>query len=298
MYEIKKPSHLGAQFRHIILDQLDDAISELTIVPSSDRKIHEARKRFKETRAVLRLFQTMADSHFVATNCALRDAGRAISALRDQEARSETLKLLEPSLASVLSTHQQNRLQAMLSVPLACTEEKKAIKHTLALIVPLRDELHEWKCSHGSWCDVAAGLKKNYRKNRRLLKNLDSDSNDENWHEWRKTVKNHWYHTKLLIRLWPGEMKARRDELKTLSNWLGDDHDLAMLTLWCHCNNTAIDEEILSVLLPTIHALHQNLRRQSLSLGTRLFAEKTHLYLKRMQSYWEIWEMEQHNAPG
>ena len=53
----------------------------------------------------------------------------------------------------------------------------------------------------------------------------------EDFHEWRKRVKYHWYHCRLLKNLYKPLMKARRDEAKHLADLLGDDHDLSMLDL-------------------------------------------------------------------
>src|SRR5262245_42998904 len=47
---------------------------------------HEARKRFKEIRAVLRLGRYGLDGDFDALNVAFRDAGRALASTREADA--------------------------------------------------------------------------------------------------------------------------------------------------------------------------------------------------------------------
>ncbi len=45
-------------------------------------------------------------------------------------------------------------------------------------------------------------------------------------HEWRKRVKDLWYHVTLLQDAWRPVMSALADEAHELSDRLGDEHDL------------------------------------------------------------------------
>ncbi len=55
------------------------------------------------------------------------------------------------------------------------------------------------------------------------------DPRPENYHDWRKRVKDHWYHVRLLESLWTEVLEAREASLKNLETWLGDDHNLVVL---------------------------------------------------------------------
>ena len=60
-------------------------------------------------------------------------------------------------------------------------------------------------------------------------------------HEWRKRVKDLWYHCLLLQDAWKPVMSALADEAHELSDRLGDDHDLAVLLEWAHVHGSALD---------------------------------------------------------
>lgn len=47
----------------------------------------------------------------------------------------------------------------------------------------------------------------------------------EDFHEWRKRAKYHWYARRLLREVWPATMDARRGEVRRLSGLLGAEHD-------------------------------------------------------------------------
>src|SRR3954465_9315173 len=69
-------------------DQLEAAAADLR-----ERDVHEARKRLKKTRALLRLTRpAMKPKAFRARNRALRDAGRELSGARDAEVMVETVE--------------------------------------------------------------------------------------------------------------------------------------------------------------------------------------------------------------
>ena len=48
------------------------------------------------------------------------------------------------------------------------------------------------------------------------------------FHEWRKAVKYHDYHVRLLAGVWPEQMTVLRASLDRLGDFLGTDHDLSV----------------------------------------------------------------------
>jgi CHAD domain-containing protein len=114
---------------------------------------------------------------------------------------------------------------------------------------------------------------------------------DDDFHEWRKRVKYHWYHVRLLQETSPAFMKARRTTMKQLSDCLGYDHDLAILKGFL--DNTA--EPILPAgeidhVVEQIQLRQRALRHDAWQLGEKLYIEKPKALVKRLGGYWAAWK--------
>src|SRR5262249_12296738 len=73
------------------------------------------------------------------------------------------------------------------------------------------------------------GFERTYRQARRTLAAAYEAPTPERFHEWRKNVKYHWYHTRLLTPLWERTVAGRVAAASTLGELLGLHHDLAVL---------------------------------------------------------------------
>jgi hypothetical protein len=142
-------------------------------------------------------------------------------------------------------------------------------------------------------------LQKTYGRGRKALAVAYAQPTPENFHEWRKRVKYHWYHSRMLERIWPDVMSGYGKSLKTLSSLLGDDHDLVVMreTL-LNDPDTFGGKRDLQVLLGLIERRQTELRTRAETLGQRVFAEKPKAMGQRLESYWEAWRSEvQRSAP-
>ena len=92
--------------------------------------------------------------------------------------------------------------------------------------------MDDWPLERESFDAVCEGLERTYRRGRRDLREARAEPSVEALHEWRKRVKELWYHHTLLRELWPPVMAATGDEAHALADRLGDDHDLAVLAGW------------------------------------------------------------------
>jgi CHAD domain-containing protein len=132
---------------------------------------------------------------------------------------------------------------------------------------------------------VAGGLRKSYRRARNRMEEAYEDPEMERFHEWRKRVKYHRYHSRLLRSAWVGPMKARRSELKTLSDLIGDEHDLAVFLKTMEAEEL-FDSATRESLEQIIMARRSELQRNGRPIGERLFAEEPDELVERIRAYW------------
>jgi hypothetical protein len=75
---------------------------------------------------------------------------------------------------------------------------------------------------------MISGIVRGYRRARKELACVHATPDDGLFHTWRRRVKDHWYHVRLLEGL-NGKAAMRVRNLKRLETWLGDDHNLVLL---------------------------------------------------------------------
>jgi CHAD domain-containing protein len=120
----------------------------------------------------------------------------------------------------------------------------------------------------------------------------------ENLHELRKRIKDHWYHVRLLEGIWSETMGAREKSLKALETWLGEDHNLFVLSerLIAEPAKYGTKRGLESV-LQSIRSWQTELRDRALPLAERVYEEKPFEFTRRMKHLWQIWKSEADSIP-
>jgi hypothetical protein len=86
-------------------------------------------------------------------------------------------------------------------------------------------------------------------------------------------------------------MAAREKSLKELETWLGDDHNLFVMRGLIVGEPAAFGEPVMvDALLDTIDNRQNELRRNSLSLGARLYDNKPKAFVRRIEHLWKEWQ--------
>src|SRR5882724_9194156 len=80
---------------------------------SLPERVHDARKRIKETRALIRLFRGSLGELFDEQNQHLRNAGRELAPYRDVTAVVEAIKALPPRASETVG---RNAMRALRSI--------------------------------------------------------------------------------------------------------------------------------------------------------------------------------------
>jgi CHAD domain-containing protein len=254
-----------------------DALERMARPQLGDEDVHAARKAIKKARSALRLLRpVLDDDDYRRQNAALRDAGQCLSPLRDARILLDTVHALadaEPALAphSAEIARLGRSVEASLSTARARLAPPEARQRCTGLIEAVRGPLGRQTLAEANAEATQVGLAKIYRKARKAFAQARAVNTAENLHEWRKQTK----HLRAaadalrpLARHGLGEKTA-----EDISDWLGDDHDLAVLRDLVR-DGEQVTADAARVLLGRIEARRAKLQRKAFAAGEKLFAKK------------------------
>jgi CHAD domain-containing protein len=279
--------------RKILLGQIDKALPPLQCDGVSDTRIHETRTELKKARATLRLLRKdLPKAQYRAENQCLRDAARPLSQARDTAVLQQTFK----SLLGATPHSSRDGCMARFSRDLTKdrTESRRALAgrnglaHARRLLRNARSRAAHWRLDRKGWAIIGAGLKKVYGQGRDALDAARNSSSDVSFHEWRKQAKYLRYQVALLQDVKPREMDALAKALHQLTDYLGDDHDLAVLRAKLTANGVAEDKNC-QLLCTKIQRQRAALREKALRLGGQIYKESAKRFQSRLHRYWRAW---------
>lgn len=291
-YTLQPNETVSDGVRRIVARKVDRAIDHVDD-DGMDRHetVHEVRKRCKEVRAAMRLVRGVLPT-YSEQNAHYRDAARRISDVRDAQAFVETWDDHVQPAAADADALDEGAMADVRSELVDRRESVAAEKDLDGRLEAVRNELVAGRetvdglpIATEGFDAVAGGVRKSYRRARDRMAEAYEDPSTERFHEWRKRVKYHRYHTRLLRSIWVGPMKARRSELKALSDWIGDEHDLAVFESTM-TEESRFDPETRETLASVIATRRAELRRRGRPLGERLFAESPDDLVDRWRQYW------------
>lgn len=287
-YRFQEDETLAAGMRRIVREQLEEAIRQLEGEPVSHKAIHQARKAFKKIRSLLRLMQSrIGEEHFHRENKALRHAGRKLGRARDAQVRAATLAaLLDGESTDAALEEMLREFQSEGDAAAADAAGSGAVQQTLHSLRAAVERIDGW--ADAEWSDARDGLARAYARGRRMMKQSRKDGSDEQLHDWRKRVKDLWYHTRLLRGLWPAVMKPLAAELHRLSGLLGDDHDLATLRGEILAQSERFGEKSVAEALMQIDRERARVQASMWRLGARIYAEKPKAFMRRIDAWRDV----------
>ena len=295
-YRLRRKEPAAAGIRRIAEGRADDALQQLREGADRDpaQTVHEARKDLKKLRSVLRLVRDdLGEAVYRSENVRFRDAGRKLSGARDAQVKLETLAALRerfgdrlPPDGMALFAHALEGERELLADP---GGEVLALDRAAGAIEAGRNAIAEWPLHADEWSLVGPGLKRSYRRGRNRYGDVRDGAEDEAVHEWRKRVKDLWYHLRLVRDTKKSVLGEAADEAHRLSDLLGDHHDLAVLRDDAVERRELFADGDLEKLLTSISERQEELAADALALGERVYAEKPKAFERRIRSYWKSW---------
>ena len=286
-YPLKMGKPLPREIARAARGRIDDALDELRGKSDStpEEAVHESRKDMKKLRALLRLVRDdLGKQTFARENTCFRDAARELAGTRDSDVMLETLGALE--LPDGVGWQLRKVIQADRDRN-GGDDREAAARRAVAMLKEARGRADDWPVERDSFDALAGGLKRTYRRGRRDFKAAREEPTVESLHEWRKRVKDLWYHHTLLKELWPPVMTAVGDQAHDLSDLLGDDHDLAVLADWVREHADAGP-----AFYEAVVRRRGELQAEAFTLGAVLYADKPSAFVKRLERLWNAKQAE------
>ena len=297
-YEFERPTRVAPQVRRIVVERLDNALEQLTGEPlRTDRAVavHTARKDIKKARSAMRLAKgSLTRDAFRAGNDRLRDAAHELAAIRESDAMAGALGKLveETNRMSDACAEAAREWSARLGPSQSPTDVTENAERAAAIIEGIKEDARLWALGYGAWEIIEPGIRRTYRNGRTGLGLAETDPSDENLHEWRKRVKDMWYSLRLLQRMWPEVLEVVAEEAHSVSELLGDHHDLGELALVIENGDSGLLGDVGAELLVHARAKQARLYLAAIVKGRRLYAERPRRYSERLGALWRSWESE------
>jgi len=294
-YRIRPARNAAKEVRKAALGRINKAIQALCVEPSERAEgVHQARKRFKELRALLRLVREPLGARFNVDNRRLRDAGRRLAESRDAAAMLESWDALARTDQPLFVSDAFRQIRLRLQQRAAPDGEVHTgfdveVTQVLGDLRALTRDVQHWKLPGKGFGLLAAGFRRTYADGVRDLARAQKADSDELLHEWRKRVKDHWYHCQLLSPCWPDALESRAEQLKQVADALGDDHDLAVMTELMQGEPELFGTpDTREAVQRCIEQRRAQLQQRALRLGRRLYAEPPKALAERVGAYWRI----------
>lgn len=288
--------------RRIAREQINKAVAEIddAKLPPAET-IHQVRKRCKKLRGLIRLVQPAFDA-YAQENARIRDAARLLSGARDDDVLIETFDALVAGEAAAEERGDLAGVRERLTARRDANRRRPDAGEPRAdeRLARFRDEMtaalarvEGWELSGKGFGAIAGGLEKTYRRGRRAFRAARADPSADNIHEWRKRVKYHGYHTRLLAPVWPQTMEAWAMEAGRLGDLLGDHHDLSVFAgVLAKDFAIAGNPDLLETLVRMARARQSELEVEVFGLGARLFADRPEALVKSWRGRWRAWRKE------
>ncbi|MEZ4771717.1 MAG: CHAD domain-containing protein [Bacteroidia bacterium] len=295
-FQLQQNESLQEGIKRILYEEIDFALMSLQAEENIHEGVHDARKSFKKIRSIARFVRDeIGDEKYTVENTWYRDAGRKLSALRDATAMIETLDKIRLQYPESISDKTYLSLEKTL---LKNQEEisylllvQRNIRQTVSfLLVEGRERVETLNLPKNSFRAIKKSICRVYTQGYDGLALSMDDPSDFNLHEWRKSVKHIWYHLLLIRNIWPGMMDAYAEELHTLSEMLGTDHDLAILNDSLENGSLNIDNEKAKLQIVNIIARYRHeIQMNIYTLASKIYRQRPNDFVSYLETYWNTW---------
>jgi CHAD domain-containing protein len=290
-FRLKTGEAVSSDIRRIVLQQLDRANSELTSIgdPESDQAIHDARRRVKKIRAIIRLVRPVLNKAHRA-DPELRRVSKMLAPVADGQGVIDTLSLLLKRYRRELPRKTAAAIRTDLidrSRQIDSKASKQGVLEKAQMTLRAeRRRVKHWRLRAEGFRALAPGLKDSVRRARLAMMTAWLHPTAQHHHTWRRHVKNHWFHVRLLSGRCGYRLQPYQRQLEALDGILGEYHNLVLLHEVLVSDSTLAQREVARC-LRIVQRYQSELRRQAQVLGIRIYSEKPRRFVRRVRELWD-----------
>jgi len=289
-FRLKLREPLPDGLKRVFREQVQSAL-ELCRHPAKQRgvTVHEVRKHLKKLRAAMRLtVGEVGKSQHAREDRCVREIGRLVSDLRDAQVRLQTLIQLRDETAKGPGENHFARIEELLSLERESFSAAFAgwQKQAIPKLERIGERLSKWPLAGITWKQICGTVGRTYKRGQRGLAKTIKKPQPENFHAWRKRVKDLWYQLRILQPLNRVVLEKIAADVEVLGELLGREHDFDFLL--ARLENEGSDEALRNELVQLqklIRKRGSKLRRDALELGRRFYAEPSKAFAKRISIF-------------
>jgi CHAD domain-containing protein len=275
------------QARRILRAQARNALKRLRGGRASDEDIHAARRNIKKARATLRLLrQLLSRRAYRRENRALRAAAQPLSMARDA-------KVLVGACDSVRQRYTTRQIHGVGKLRSRLVRARNGarrrvlaraggVQQSRKLLRRARRAAADWPLGKGGWSKLVNGAAQVYESGRAALDQVRREPTVAHLHQWRKQAKYLYYQLELLRPICPADVGRLSDQLHTLSDDLGDDHDLAVLRANIATHVDFPRQAGATAFMTQIERARTALQKQALLRGAQLYRPTPAGFVRRL----------------
>jgi CHAD domain-containing protein len=300
-FQLKADERVSEGIKRIARGQIDKALEGLRGRTGAEPEevVHDARKRFKKVRALLRLVRGgIGRRIYDREDVRFRDAGRLLSEVRDAGVLVGALDRLaeglgDPDGLRALAGVREALLVFKRAVGRRVLDEEDARRVVVATVREARKRLKDWDLDEDGWPALEDGLRWIYKRGSQAFGAATDQPSVAALHRWRKRVKDLRYAAAILRPVRPGFLEDLEGQAHRLADVLGDDHDLAVLReVLADPTREIGDVATVGPILTQIDGRRAELQRDAFELGRLVYRDRPKVFVPRLGAYWRAWRSE------
>jgi hypothetical protein len=256
---------------------------------NTDGAIHAARRHVKKVRSLIGLVRPALGRRYDSVDRRLRAANRLLAPVADGQAVLETLARVARRYANELPRDVAADIHSILVRRAALAHEEAVLNGApdavAALLRRTREGVGRWRLHETGFRGIAGGLERTIRKGRRSMAKAMASGRRDDYHAWRRRVKDRWLQTRLLQGRCGDRLAADERRLEELDGLLGECHNCAILSDALQADST-LPRSDSARCLRLLRRYERALRGAARQLGAKVYEDTPAQYVERVRGLW------------